>query len=62
MIYQKRVYEVDGKWIYEIYSEGTSPCIRQDCDPILNGFVEMTEDIANQRADDLLLRMDSNGC
>jgi len=59
MIYLKRVYEVDSHWEYEIFTEDTSPCVRQDIDPDCFGSVPMTEQIANDRANSVLSRLNS---
>lgn len=56
MTYLKRVYEKDSYWEYEIFTEDTSPCVRQDCDPLASGFVRMTEVVANDRADHVIER------
>ncbi len=52
----KRVFEVEGRWQYEIYQDGV-PFIKQDFNPGADGFLPMTEEEANTLAEEILRRM-----
>ncbi len=52
----KRVFEVEGRWQYEIYQDGV-PFIKQDFNPGAGGFLPMTEEEANTLAEEILRRM-----
>ena len=56
MRYTSNVYEVDGRWEYDILSEGTV-IIHQDCDPDLPGQEPMTQERAGEAAAVVLARL-----
>ena len=56
MGYASSVYEVDGRWEYDILAEG-SVIIHQDFDPDLPGQEPMTQERAGEAAAIVLARL-----
>ena len=56
MEYTSNIYEVDGRWEYDILAEG-SVIIHQDFDPDLPGQEPMTQERAGEAAAIVLARL-----